>query len=58
MNDFKGVRTSELKILQAVLIFIRTIRPYDTMEIKLDKENFKRIVAHVHNQHRESFDMD
>lgn len=57
MNKIEGITESETKLLQAVLFFIRSFRPYDVLELKGDPDDAHKIISNLKTQYRQSFDL-
>lgn len=57
MNKIEGITDQEVKILQSVLVFLRSYRPYDVLELKVDTENRNKVIANLKTQYRQSFDL-
>lgn len=54
---FKGVSDEEIKLIQAVLVFLRTCKRYDSMEIKMDLESPHKFSVLVKQQYKQLFDL-
>lgn len=57
MSELTNVTESELKILTQILMFLKTIEPYDVCEIKLDHLEKHRVKVMVRRNKLEVFDI-
>lgn len=56
-SKIDGITTAETQLLQAMLLFVRNIKPYEIGEIKLKDNQMGCITFQVKTNHRETFDM-
>lgn len=57
MNKIEGITEQEAKLLQSILVFIRSFRPYDVLELKGDTDNKHKIIASLKTNYRQTFDL-
>lgn len=56
-NELEHIDDNEMQILRSVLMFIKTIKPYEVCEIRLDKKNYERVVVVVRRNESQTFDI-
>lgn len=54
---FNGISNEETKLLQAVLIFLRTCKRYDVLELRMDLENTHKFSLLIKQQYKQQFDL-
>ncbi len=57
-NMIDGITTTEATILRKLLLSIRTIKPFETLEIKLHENQPGIIAVHLKSNYKETFELD
>ena len=58
MNDIKGITDVETKMLQAILLFMRSAKPFEVMEIKLNDNRVGEFSILVKTNYKQIFIVD
>lgn len=56
-NNIEGITEEEAKMLRAILMFLRSIKPFEVMEIKLNDNKPKEISVLVRTNYKEVFNI-
>ena len=56
-SKIEGINDREVKILQATLLFLRSVKPFEVAEIKLADNDPHRLSFHVRTNYKQTFDL-
>jgi hypothetical protein len=54
-NSIGGITITEAKLLQSVLLFIRQVKPFETLEIKLNDNEVGNLSVMVKSNYKQVF---
>lgn len=58
MSDIQGITESEAKLLKSVLLFIRNLKPFEVLELKLNDNELGKVSVLLKTNHKEVFNID